>query len=134
MKKILLIVVMASICLSITAQKLDLNKKQLKAFRTTLPFKIDGELSELDWQNAPITTDLIINQPSPGATPSQRSEIKVVYDNTAIYIGATLFDTQPDSILKEITQRDNIGNSDWFGVFLDPYLDGINGVSFIVSA
>ena len=134
MKKVLLILVMASICLPIIAQKLDLNKKQLKAFRSTLPFKIDGELSELDWQNAPIANDLVVNQPAPGTKPSQRSEIKVIYDNTAIYIGATLYDTHPDSILREITQRDDIGNSDWFGIFLDPYLDGINGISFIVSA
>lgn len=45
-----------------------------------------------------------------------------------------MYDTAPDSILQQVTQRDEIGNSDWFGIFIDPYKGGINGVSFIVTA
>ena len=134
MKKYLLLLVAISCLLPLVAQKIDLQKKQLKALRINTPLKIDGDLSEVNWQQAPFATDMVVNQPTPGATPSQRSEIKVLYDDNAIYVGAMLYDSQPDSILREVRQRDNIGNSDWFGIFLDPYQDGINGVSFIVSA
>jgi len=56
-----------------------------------------------------------------------------MYDNTGLYFGILCYDAQPDSILKELSQRDNLGNTDWVGVFMDTYWDGINGVSFIVT-
>jgi len=134
MKKLLIVILAISLYGYAFTQQLDLTKKQLKASRTNTSFKIDGELSEMDWQGAAIATDLIVNEPNLGEKPSQRSEIKIVYDDAALYIGAVLYDTSPDSILREITQRDDIGNSDWFGIFLSPYEDGINGEGFIVSA
>jgi len=134
MKKIVLLLVAISYAWSSHAQVIDLNKKQLKTVRINTPIKIDGELTEMDWQSTTIASDFIVNEPNLGGTPSQRSEIKVLYDNTAMYIGAMLYDTQPDSILREIKQRDEIGNSDWFGIFLNSYMDGINGEGFIVSA
>ena len=135
MKKTLLCLLAISALFSVAfAQKLDLSKKQTKAYRSENPPEIDGELSEIEWQNAPNATDLVQLQPVAGGKPSHRSEIKIMYDNAALYIGAQLYDTSPDSILQQVTQRDEIGNSDWFGIFLDPYKDGINGVSFIVTA
>ncbi len=56
-----------------------------------------------------------------------------MYDNTALYIGASLFDEKPDSILRQMTERDNIGNTDWFAVIIDAYRDGNNGVGFAVT-
>ena len=68
------------------------------------------------------------------APSSQKSEIRVLYDDKAIYVGAMLFDTSPDSILKQLSQRDQIGITDWFAVILDPYRDGLNGFGFIVTS
>ena len=116
-----------------SAQDLDLNKKQTKAFRTNQAISIDGLLSEDDWLRATPTSDFIVNEPNPGTKPAQRTEVKIMYDNTGLYVGAMLYDSKPDSILKELSQRDQFGNTDWFGIFLDPYRDGINGVSFIVT-
>lgn len=115
------------------AQAPDLMKKQTEALRIENSLKIDGVADELAWQNATIAEGFIQNEPNPGATPSQPTEVKVLYDNTAIYIHALMLDSQPDSILNEMTERDNIGNSDWFGVVLDAYQDGNNGVGFFVT-
>ncbi|MEM1123312.1 MAG: DUF5916 domain-containing protein [Bacteroidota bacterium] len=115
-------------------QQLDLSKKQTKAVRTEKAPEIDGELNEMAWQNAPNASELVQLQPVAGAQPSQRTDIKIMYDNAALYVGARMYDSSPDSILQQITQRDEIGNSDWFGIFIDPYRGGINGVSFIVTA
>lgn len=128
-----LLALMSYACFSY-AQQLDLSKKQTKAFRTEKAPEIDGELTEMDWQNAPIATDLVELQPVAGDKPTHKTEIKVMYDNSALYVGAMMYDTAPDSILQQVTQRDEIGNSDWFGIFIDPYKGGINGVSFIVTA
>ena len=65
---------------------------------------------------------------------NKKTEVKVVYDNDAIYIGATLYDDSPDKILKEITQRDDFGTSDVFGVFINGYNDGQQDFQFFVNA
>lgn len=44
-----------------------------------------------------------------------------------------MYDTHPDNISKELSQRDQLSNTDWFGIFIDAYRDGINGVGFIVT-
>ncbi|MEM6964146.1 MAG: DUF5916 domain-containing protein [Bacteroidota bacterium] len=108
-------------------------EKVTTAIRTSNSFKIDGVLDEGDWLNAPIATDLVQLEPSPGDQPSQKSEIKVLYDNGAIYVGAMLYDDNPKGIQRQLSQRDELGNTDWFGIFLNPYGDGINGVSFILT-
>ena len=116
-KFLLCLCAIVALTLTATAQQLDLNKKQTKAYRTEKVPKIDGELSEIDWQNAPNASDLVQLQPVAGGQPSHRTEIKVMYDNSALYVGAMMYDPAPDSILQQVTQRDEIGNSDWFGIF-----------------
>ncbi|HQU60201.1 MAG TPA: DUF5916 domain-containing protein, partial [Saprospiraceae bacterium] len=108
-------------------------KKQLTAQRARVAPVLDGKLDEEAWKDAPFAAEFIQLQPQPGAPSSQHSEVRVLYDNTALYIGAHLYDSRPDSILKELSERDNLGNTDWFGVFIDAFRDGINGFGFIVT-
>lgn len=69
------------------------------------------------------------------AEPNEkRTEVKVVYDNEAIYFGATMYDDEPAKILKELSQRDNSGIADRIGIFLNGYNDGQQEFSFLVSA
>ena len=58
------------------------------------------------------------------------TEVRILYDDRAIYVGAVLHDATPDSILRELSARDNLGNTDFFGVFFDTYHDGLNGYGF----
>lgn len=108
--------------------------KSLTANRTEESFKIDGHISELTWQNAEIATGFIALEPVADKPATHRTEVKVVYDNVAIYIGAMMYDTAPDSILREVRQRDETGVSDWFGLGLAPYKDGINAFEFVVTS
>jgi len=91
-------------------------------------------LDEEIWQSATVASGFIQAFPLPGAPPTYDTEVRVLYDDDAVCIGATLYDARPDSILRELTQRDQIGNTDWFGVFIDTYRDGDNGLMFIVTA
>ena len=68
----------------------------------------------------------------PGKKASQKTEVKILYDNTAIYIGAKLFDVSKDSIIRQLSQRDNEDNTDVFAVFLDTYNDDQSGYGFVV--
>lgn len=95
---------------------------------------IDGNLSEEAWATASILTDFTEIEPNPGITPNQKTEIKILYDNRGLYFGINNLDSSPDSILKELSQRDNFGNVDWTGVVIDPYKSGLNAFGFFVTA
>jgi len=105
-------------------------KRQLQALRISAPPKLDGLLDEAVWQSAPVATRFYELEPTPGPVEKHPTEVRVLYDDAALYIGAVMHDAAPDSILHELSQRDNIGNSDWFGVFIDTYNDHLNGYQF----
>lgn len=111
-------------------------KKILQAQSTAEPITIDGNLDEAAWENAPIATDFIMFEPDNGKPipENRKTEIKVIYNNDAIYIGAMMYDDEPNSILKEISQRDNFGTADIFGVFVNGFNDGQQNFEFFVSA
>ncbi len=111
-----------------------LQKKTLDAFRGSEKMKIDGELSEADWEKASVAKDFLFRWPTPGKIATERTDVKIIYDDYAIYIGAYMHDSKPDSILKNLTKRDNNSNVDWFFVTLDTYMDGQNGSGFGVTA
>ncbi|MFH1004925.1 MAG: DUF5916 domain-containing protein [Bacteroidota bacterium] len=112
-------------------------KKEYTATRVSHPPKINGLLDDSCWMNIPIATDFIQTSPNPGNPSFQKTEVKVVYDNSAIYVAAMMYDTAPDSILHELSKRDNVENNtntDAFAIILDTYRDGVNGFAFEVSA
>ncbi|GAC1381018.1 MAG: hypothetical protein NVSMB30_28800 [Hymenobacter sp.] len=108
-------------------------KRQLQAVRITIPPKLDGVLDEAVWQTAPIASQFIEQEPTPGRPEKHPTEVRVLYDDAAIYVGAIMHDVAQDSILRELSQRDDVGNSDWFGVWFDPYHDQLNGYGFLVT-
>ena len=63
-----------------------------------------------------------------------KTEVKILYSNDAIYIGAKLYDPNPEKILKELVERDEIGTSDYFGIFINGYNDGQQEFRFFVTA
>ncbi|MEJ7658837.1 MAG: carbohydrate binding family 9 domain-containing protein [Hymenobacter sp.] len=108
-------------------------RRQLAAQRTPTPIKLDGVLDDAAWASAPVASQFTENKPHPGRPERLPTEVRVLYDDAALYVGAMMHDASPDSILRELTQRDNIGNTDFFAVFLDTYRDHLNGYGFIVT-
>ncbi|TDD78685.1 DUF5916 domain-containing protein [Flavobacterium caseinilyticum] len=111
-------------------------KKTLQTKFISDKIEIDGNLDEPTWQSAAVASDFIMFEPDNGkAIPeNKRTEVKVLYDNDAIYIGAIMYDDNPDKILREITPRDNFGTSDLFGVFINGFNDGQQDFQFFVNA
>ncbi|MCK9243940.1 MAG: hypothetical protein M0P75_01590, partial [Candidatus Marinimicrobia bacterium] len=66
---------------------------QVQATRTDEPIRIDGVLGEDIWQTAIVAPPLIQDEPNEGAEPSQSSEIRILYDERALYVGARLYDS-----------------------------------------
>lgn len=118
---------------SLLSQAPALVQKTMEVTRIQSQIKVDGKLDEDCWQGVTGVSGFVQNMPRPGASPTFPSEVMIVYDDVALYVGARLYDTQPDSILKEMSERDNFANTDWFGVFIDAYRDGNNGYGFAVT-
>ena len=97
--------------------------------------RIDGVLEDVVWKQAPTATDFITNTPVFGKPASSKTEVRVVYDNSAIYIGAYIFD-DPGQIRKQFTPRDQElrADVDYFAVFLDTYHDRQNAFQFLVTS
>ena len=109
--------------------------KRIGATRAALRPKLDGLLDDACWTGIPIATNFVESNPVPGRIESQsrRTEVKIVYDNEAIYVAARMFDA-PDSVARELVVRDNIGTADYIGIIFDTFLDHRNGNGFFVTA
>lgn len=108
-------------------------KKSLNIKRTSTPPKIDGVLDDTAWEEAEEATNFVQFRPEMGVTlpPHQKTIVKMAYDDDAIYVAAYLKDN-PEDIQRQFTSRDNFGNSDFFGVMLNPNNDAQNDTEFFV--
>lgn len=95
--------------------------------------KIDGVLSEKAWQNAQVADNFVVNYPQFGAKPAFDTHVLLSYSDEAFYVGVHVFD-HPDSVSYMLSQRDNFGNADWFGIYIDPYGNKLNAFNFYVTS
>ncbi len=114
----------------------DITQRSLAALKISEPPKIDGRLDESIWQQAAIADQFITSAPNVGQASAQRAEIRIAYDNEAIYVGAYLYDTSPDSIMRQLGLRDSYNdlNADWIAAEFDTYNDDQNAFGFCVTA
>ena len=103
--------------------------------KATGPIKIDGLISEPDWEKAEKADDFRLVLPVDTGKAKSKSEVVMTYDEKAFYLGITFFDTIPGKRIMESFRRDfNFGNNDNVLVFFDTFLDQTNGFSFGASA
>ncbi len=96
--------------------------------------RIDGVLSEADWQTAPFASDFLQYEPTEGAPATHQTEVRILYGTSALYIGATLHDSSPDEILETLGRRDMFTRADWFTVSIDSYFDRKTAYNFAINA
>jgi hypothetical protein len=106
----------------------------LRALRTDRPPVIDGQLTEAVWEEAQPATGFTQTDPDEGQPATERTEIRVLYDDSAIYIGARLFDDDPVMISRRLSARDGDADADRVTFYLDPLHDHLTGASFRVDA
>ena len=95
---------------------------------------IDGRLDEQVWKDAAPFTGFLQREPSLGAAATERTEVRVLSDGEALYIGAWLYDREPSAIVPGEKVRDGqLQNSDYFAIILDTYHDRQNGFVFATT-
>lgn len=109
------------------------------------PLRIDGVLSEDIWRRAPALTGLVQREPSQGEVATERTEVRVVYDDEKLYVAVMAFDREPNAVVARILQRDKLLEPDFFGsgiqfagddavaILFDPFDDDRNGVIFATN-
>ena len=99
-------------------------RQTLRAARATEPIRLDGLFTEAVWQSAETGSDFIQRYPTPGEAATLRTEVRIAYDDDAVYVAARMFDPRPDSIAAPLARRDpGSVNSDWIDVIFDSYND-----------
>jgi hypothetical protein len=133
MSRLLFFILIFSISYQSSAQNV---KKRITTKFIEVAPNIDGVLDDIVWQSVGKATDFVMFKPGTG-TPepeTNKTEVMVVYDNSAIYIAAYLFDEDPKNIPMQFSSRDNFGQSDFFGVSINPFNDGVNDSEFFVAS
>ena len=106
----------------------------VRVARATLvetPPVIDGVVDEAVWNLADPITDFIQTEPVEGTPASEKTVVRIVYDDQAVYVGAILYDSDPGQILVTDSRRDSsLGDTDSFQVIFDTYHDKQNGFVF----
>jgi len=119
---------------ALSAQTDTIKRKDYEIVRATQTPKIDGVLDDEAWKSANAANTFLQNYPHEKAPVSQQTEAKLVYDNTAIYISAKLYDTAPDSIRRQLGNRDDNLNADVFRIVFDTYNTQQDAFDFSVTA
>lgn len=92
---------------------------------------LDGRLEEPVWQRAQPATDFIQQDPDNGGTPTERTEVRIVFDRNRLYMGVSCFDSEPDKLLGNTMKRDEfLGADDRFMWVIDTFLDARTGYFF----
>lgn len=94
---------------------------------------IDGKLDDPEWLYLAWINNFVQHQPYEGIEPSQETGFKILYDNDNIYVAIWAFDTNPDSLERRLTRKDDI-EGDLVGIQLDTYYDQRTAFTFTVSA
>ena len=105
-----------------------------RAVRASGAIVLDGRLDEPDWQAAPVASGFLQRDPDQGQPATEPTELRLLFDDHALYVGARLFDREPGRIVRQLSRRDALAEGDTFTLYLDPHRDRRTGVVLQVSA
>jgi hypothetical protein len=106
----------------------------VRAVRASAPIRVDAVLDEEAWDRAQPIGALVQVEPAEGAEPSERTEVRVAYDESALYFGVLCRDRAPRTIVSTQMTRDaDLESDDSILVVIDPFFDHRNGFFFQVN-
>lgn len=108
--------------------------REVRAYHTDLPIKLDGVLDEPIWAEVEPATDFIQREPFEGEPATEKTEVRVVFDNDALYFGVSAYDSQMDQIIINSLKQDfDNGDNDGVSFYLDTFDDGRNSFGFYIN-
>jgi hypothetical protein len=125
--------VVALLCTCVNAQ-VAAQDRVMKAVRTSNPVVLDGVLDEEPWGASSPAADFVQSEPREGEPASERTEVRIIFDDDALYIGAWCFDRDPAGIIANSLRTDfPPSEEDTFEVLLDTFADSRGGVLFVTN-
>ena len=112
-------------------------RRTLCANRAWGEIRLDGRLDEPAWMDAEPAGEFLTLEPQPGLKPAAETEVRLLYTDRGIYVGAIMHEHAMDRLGTELAERDNLDDRkriDWFGVVFDCYKNGLQGFGFLVTA
>ena len=112
-----------------------LSAQAYKPLRIPENIKLDGKLDESAWQLAWVENDFMQEDPSAGAIPSEKTEVRILYNDEFLFVGITAFDSEPEKLVRSGLERDfNIDQDDNVAFVIDTYNDKGTGLVFIANS
>ena len=110
-------------------------KYRLDAVRVEQRPRIDGVLDEALWRSAVVIDQFIQQEPDEGAPATERTEVRVLYDGSSLFIGVRAFDSDPVGVVATEMRRDGnrILQEDNFQIILDTFMDLKSAYMFVVT-
>jgi len=109
-------------------------RRQVRAVAATGPITLDGALDEASWSAAPPVGDFVQAEPRAGQLASEPTEVRVLYTEDALYIGAFCRDSEAGrETVNDIRKDFATGEQDSFEVLLDTFADRRNGFVFVTN-
>ena len=111
------------------------SKQANAAWAPANTIRVDGWLDEASWQGARPISDFVQKEPVEGAPPGAPTEVRFLYDDGALYVGARMTSRGGlEDIQAPMSRRDNVDQADYVLVCLDTYLDRRTAYCFGVTA
>ena len=106
----------------------------VRAYPATTPITLDGQLTEASWGSAEPASDFVQVQPRHGQPATERTEIRILYDDVNLYVGAICYDSEPENIRISSLERDfSSQDTDLVGFILDTLDNRQSGFTFWVN-
>lgn len=108
--------------------------RRIRVLQVTEPIKIDGRLEESGWSQAEVATGFLQQEPSEGEPASEKTEVRLLFDDKNLYVGVHAFDSEPSRInSRELVRDATFSNDDKVEILLDTYNDRRNAYRFAVN-
>lgn len=111
-----------------------LAQKNIASHATSESIKIDGYITEVDWKQHLQPGNFTQISPENGAPSLRKSSVAVLYDQSYLYVAAVFYVENSSEINRQLTARDDLGTSDFFGLQIDPFGEAREGYDFSVTA
>lgn len=109
------------------------HKKEIFAKRVQSSPKIDGLLNDAIWKEIPSAGNFVQMDPNNGTPSNFKTEAKFIYTDNSLIVGVMMYDDKPDEILKQLSKRDDLDNTDFILLLIDPFNNGLDAFEFIVT-
>ena len=135
MIRLLISLFLLFICTDLKSQSENREPKSFKAFPIkSEDIKLDGKLDDTFWSDVTGISNFLVQEPVEGGEPTEKTTVKVAYDENYLYIGAIFYDSDPDGIKAFKMRKDApLNTDDRFMWILDTYLDGRNAYFFEIN-